>query len=226
MLSNESMQIIEASRGRGWVLEPDAKRLFSLEGLPVPRFALAHTAEEALDEAAKIGFPVVAKVVSPEVLHKSDVGGVMANIKTGEELRGAFQRFSGLKGFEGMLVEERVSGIELIVGGSVDFQFGPVILLGLGGTAVEVYKDTSIRLAPLRPGDVQAMVAQLTAHPLLEGYRGADPIDMGSLTRLLVRFSEVVMDLEDLIESIDLNPVMCKGERCIIADARIMLAKG
>jgi len=105
----------------------------------------------------------------------------------------------------------------------VDYQFGPVILLGLGGTGVEIYRDTSLRMAPLKPRDVEAMVQGLKAHQLLEGYRGSEPINLPELNGLLVRFSRLVMTLEGLVESIDLNPVMCTPQRCLIADARIML---
>ncbi len=165
-------------------------------------------------------------MVSPRVIHKSDVGGVIVNIGSDEELGAAFSRFSALDGLTACYVEEMLSGgIELIVGATIDYQFGPVILLGLGGTSVEIYKDTALRLAPLSPKDVLSMVAQLKAHPLLEGYRGAEPVDMGELTRVSVLFSNLVMEMEGQIESIDLNPVLCKGSRCTIADARIMLAK-
>ncbi len=226
MMRQETRTCLEASKARGWVLEPDAKTLLREEGLPVPRFGTATNREEALARAHDIGYPVVAKVVSPLVIHKSDVGGVAVNIRSDEQLDAAFSRFARLDGFEAMLVEEMMPGcVELIVGATIDLQFGPVILLGLGGTSVEIYKDTALRLAPLQEKDVLAMVRQLKAHPLLEGYRGGEPIDMTELTRLLVRFSQLVMELEELIESIDLNPVLCKGSQCVIADARIMLAK-
>ncbi len=226
MLRQETKACLEASKARGWVLEPDAKTILRDEGLPLPRFAKAANREEALAGAREIGYPAVAKVVSPLVIHKSDVGGVAVNIRSDAELDAAFSRLSKLDGFEAMLVEEMVSGsVELIVGASVDLQFGPVILLGLGGTSVEIYKDTALRLAPLQEKDVLAMVGKLKAHPLLEGYRGAEPIDMAELTRVLVLFSRFVMDAEEWIESIDLNPVLCKSSRCVIADARIMLAR-
>jgi acetate---CoA ligase (ADP-forming) subunit beta len=227
MLKADILDIIEGAKGIGWVLEPEAKKLLSLQGLPVPRFLWAKTREEAMNAAGNVGgYPVVAKVVSPKVIHKSDVGGVVVNIADDEELNQAFSRLSGLEEFQGVIVEEMLPrGIELIVGASQDFQFGPIILLGLGGTSVEIYKDTAMRLAPLGEKDVQSMVRQLTAHPLLEGYRGADPIDMAELTRVLMNFSELIMEMEGLFESADLNPVICNKDRCVIADARIILTK-
>jgi acyl-CoA synthetase (NDP forming) len=122
-----------------------------------------------------------------------------------------------------VLVEEMISGVELMVGAKIDYQFGPIILLGMGGTGVEIYRDIALRMAPLRPGDVESMIRGLKARPLLEGYRGSEPISLSELTRLVVTFSDLVMDLEDFIESIDLNPVMCSSTKCIVADARIML---
>lgn len=222
-MSPEIKDIISASKERGWVLEPEAKRLCSLAGLTVPRFTWATGIDEALRFAQGIGYPVVAKLVSPHMLHKSDVGGVVVNIDSNEKLREAFHRFSEFKGFAGMLVEEMLSGIELIAGAKVDYQFGPVILLGTGGTGVEIYRDITMRMAPLKEKDVESMVKALKAHQLLEGYRGSEPVNLKELTRLLVAFSDLVMDLEELIESIDLNPLLCTADRCVVADARIML---
>ena len=126
-------------------------------------------------------------------------------------------------GFAGMLVEEMISGIELIVGAKVDDQFGPVVLLGIGGTGVEIYKDVTLRMAPLAVKDIESMIRCLKAHSLLEGYRGSKPVNLEELNRLLKTFSDFVMDLENLIESVDLNPVICSPTRCVVADARIML---
>jgi acetate---CoA ligase (ADP-forming) subunit beta len=226
MLKKKIEKVLSASRANGWVLEPDAKGILKEKGLPVPAFRLAGSMPEARAKAREIGYPVVAKVVSPLILHKSDVGGVAVNIGSDEEIDAAYTRLAALDGFQGVLVEEMLPrGIELIVGATVDAQFGPVILLGLGGTSAEVYNDTALRLAPLEPGDVLSMIRQLKAHPLLEGYRGAEPVDAKELTRVIVLFSRLVMEMEGWIESIDLNPVVCTGSRCVIADARIMLAK-
>jgi len=223
MLTNEMLDVLTASKKEGWVLEPDAKRFFSLAGLDVPKFKWAKKPEEALRFAEEIGFPVVAKVVSYKILHKSDVGGVVTMIDDRQTLEDTFTHFSNVIGFEGVIVEEMVEGIELIVGAKVDHQFGPVILLGIGGTAAEIYRDTTLRMAPINQGDVESMVRGLKAHRLLEGYRGSQPINLEGLTRLMILFSNLVMDIETHIESIDLNPVICSPERCVVADARIML---
>jgi len=215
--------ILSASKDVGWVLEPQAKRLISMAGLNVPRFTMSITVEEAVRFAHKIGYPIVAKVVSPRIVHKSDRDGVAVGIESDGELTETFTRFSRIEGFTGVLVEEMMSGVELIVGAKIDYQFGPVILLGIGGTGVEIYRDITMRMAPLRKMDVESMVKGLRAGQLLEGYRGSEPINLSELTGLLVTFSDLVMDLEEFIESIDLNPVICTSTKCVVADARIML---
>ena len=219
----EIVQIIEHSHTNGWVLEPDAKHIFSLAGFDVPRYTLAETFDEAMHFAHEIGYPVVAKIVSPHILHKSDVGGVAVGIPDHERLAEVFQRFKGMDGFIGVLVEELVSGVELIIGSKIDFQFGPMILLGLGGTSVEIYKDVSLRMAPLSAHDASSMIKGLKAHRLLEGYRGAEPVDLGKLSDTLLSFSSLIIEIQDRIESIDINPLLCTSRRCVIADARIML---
>jgi succinyl-CoA synthetase beta subunit len=225
MLKKEFKAIIMTSKELGWVLEPDAKRLLSLSGIDVPKFLWAKNLEEAARFAGEIGYPIVAKLVSPKALHKSDVHGVVLGINSDEELSETFGRFSSFEGFAGMLVEEMISGVELIVGAKVDYQFGSVILLGMGGTAVEIYKDTTLRMAPLKEADIESMLKGLKAHELLKGYRGSQPVNLKELTRTLMAFSDLVMDLEGTFESIDLNPVMCSSTRCVVADARIILEK-
>ncbi len=223
MLTKEITAILSASRRQGWVLEPEAKRIFSLAGLDVPRFVWTTKVEEALRFAKEIGYPLVSKVVSPKILHKSDRNGVVVGIKGDKELAESFERFSQIESFAGILVEEMASGMEIIVGSKVDYQFGPVILLGMGGTGVEIYRDISLRMAPLSGVDIESMIHCLKAHRLLEGYRGSKPVHLSKLTELLITLSGLAMELEKLVESIDLNPVICSSTRCVIADARIIL---
>jgi succinyl-CoA synthetase beta subunit len=223
MLTPEMKDILSASKEIGWVLEPQAKRLLASTGLEVPRFISTSQIEEAIRFVKEIGYPVVAKVVSPKVIHKSDKSGVEGGIDNERKLRETFHRFSKFEGFTGMLVEETVSGIELIVGAKNDLQFGPVILFGMGGSWVEIYRDVILRLAPLNPKDIDLMIKCLKARPLLEGYRGSNSVNFKELSKLLMTFSDLVIDLEGHMESIDLNPVFCSSERCVVADARIML---
>jgi succinyl-CoA synthetase beta subunit len=223
MLTEDMRNIVNNAREAGWILEPAAKRLLSLAGLMVPDFTLAASAQEAVAAANKIGYPVVVKVVSAKILHKSEAGGVVVGVQSDSQLSNIYEKLSALDGFAGLLVEEMLPGIELIVGAKVDFQFGPVILLGIGGTGVEIYQDTAIRMAPLSEKDVPAMIAGLKGAELLSGFRGAEPVSVPALTRLMLAFSALALDLENDIESIDLNPVKCSGARCVVADARIML---
>jgi acyl-CoA synthetase (NDP forming) len=225
MLTQAMRKIIVDARQAGWILEPDAKRLLALAGLTLPDFVLAANAEEAVGAANRIGYPVVAKVVSAEIVHKSEVGGVVVGIEDDDRLLHTFETLSELEGFAGLLVEEMLAGSELIIGAKNDFQFGPVILLGIGGTGVEIYQDTVIRMAPIGETDVQEMLAGLKGAKLLTGYRGAEPIHIPSLTQLMSEFSALVMDLENDMESIDLNPVKCANKKCVVADARIMLQR-
>jgi len=225
MLTGEMKSILAAARHVGWVIEPDAKQIFSLAGLDVPRFRWVKDEKEVAQLGEEVGYPLVAKIVSPKVVHKSDVKGVVVGIKAQPELMEIYQRFSQVEAFDGMLIEEMVSGIEVIVGAKMDVQFGPIILFGMGGTSAEIYRDVSLRMAPLNSIDVASMVKCLKAHELLEGYRGSEAIHLGQLVKTMQIFSALVMDLQDDIESIDLNPVMCSSTRCVVADARIMLKK-
>lgn len=223
MLTDEMRQILRQAGPAGWVIEPLAKRFLQKAGLSVPKFTWARTLEEAIVYAQEIGWPVAAKVVSPAVVHKSDAGGVSVGLSGPEELAAAWRHFETLAEFDGALIEEMVAGVELIVGARYDLQFGPVVLAGLGGTAVEVYRDVALRMAPLTRDEARSMLLGLQGAELLRGHRGSEGVDLEAVAGLVADFSELIMDLGDRVESIDLNPVMCTAEGCAIADARIML---
>lgn len=223
MLKAEILDALSSSKPWGWVLEPDAKRILSLAGIQVPLFKWAQTLDEALQFAEDNEYPVVAKVVSPKVIHKTEVKGVVLGIHNKIALAETFHRLSSFDGARGILIEKPVQGIEMIIGAKIDFQFGPVILMGMGGTGVEIYKDTSLRMAPITSEDALSMLKGLKAHRLFEGYRGAEPINRDALTKMLMDFSNLVMALNEKVASIDLNPVFCSAESCVVGDARIML---
>lgn len=226
MLRDNIRKIFSEAKERGWVMEPQAKDLLCVAGMDVPRFLYTADIAEAVRFANEIKYPVVGKVVSPDVIHKSDASGVALGIPDDKRLEEVFAKMVKIKGFQGIIVEEALKGIELIIGMKMDKQFGPVILLGMGGTAVEIYKDVTLRMAPLREHDPASMMMCLTAKPLLEGYRGADGVNINELKKMLLAFSSLVMEFEkEEVESIDLNPVICNTARCVVADARIMLAK-
>ena len=224
MLKTAICKALNSATESGWVLEPDAKHLLRTAGLKVPAFKVCPEVSEAVAWAGKIGYPVAAKVVSPKAMHKSELKGVVVGIGDDDALREAYKHFRRIDGFCGMLVESIAAGVEVIVGAKIDYQFGPVILLGMGGTAVEIYQDTAIRMAPLIERDVWSMVGSLKARRLLEGYRGSEAVSMEALVETMLTFSDLVLTLGERFESIDLNPVMCSAEDCIIVDARIVLA--
>jgi succinyl-CoA synthetase beta subunit len=204
-------------------MEPNAKELLRNYGLPTTRFFWAKSPEDCLRGAKEVGYPLVAKVVSPDILHKSDVGGVVVGVEDRHELEEVYQRMSGLKGFQGLLLDQRVQGIEMIVGAKEDPQFGTVVVAGIGGTSVEVYKDVSIRMAPVSFAEAMDAIGSIKGRKLLEGYRGKEPVNIEKLAGLIVAFSEMAFDLRNEVESIDLNPVLCNRENALIADARFML---
>lgn len=225
MLTQEMVDILLSSDAAGWVMEPQAKQFLALGGIPVPRFLWTREREEAVAFARAIGYPVVVKVVSPKIVHKSDVGGVIVGISDDKALGAAFNRMKEIDGFSGIIVDEAVKGVELIVGAKIDEQFGPIVLLGIGGTTTEIYRDVGLGMAPLCELDVERMLEHLKAAPLLYGFRGSEPVDVEALKETVIRFSNLVMDLGNIIESIDLNPVICAANECVVADARIMLKR-
>ena len=226
MLNAQGKKILEQGKSRGWILEPEAKTLLRIYNFAVPAFIWTSDLNEAEAFAAQQGFPLVMKVVSADIVHKSDSGGVALGIDSLEKLREQFERFRGFQGFEGVLLEETVRGsAEVIIGSKTDAQFGPVVLLGIGGTGVEIYQDTVLRMAPLTERDVGFMLDSLKGKALLTGFRGSTGINVAYLSQMLVRFSNLVMELK-AIESIDLNPVICSRERAVIADARFLFESG
>ena len=223
MSAQKQADFFEKWRETGWIPEPDTLKILKQAGLQVVDHCRASSVEEAKQFARDRGFPLVAKIISPAIMHKSDVGGVATGVESEEELALYFERFSQMEGFTGMLVAEMVSGLELIVGAKMDRQFGPVILLGIGGTGVEIYRDVVIRMAPLTREDVEAMAAGLEGASLLRGFRQKPPISMDDLSAALLDFSDLVMKHRNEIESADINPLICSTEKCLVADARIVL---
>jgi succinyl-CoA synthetase beta subunit len=225
MLDQKIEQIIGRSRLQGWVLEPDAKKIMTIAGMDVPEGVVTDDPSIAVAFMQKMAAPVVVKAVSADIVHKTEHRAVVTGIDDPKILESQMKRLMSLPGCNAVLIEEMVSGIEVIIGAKNDYQFGPVIVFGTGGTGVEIYNDTAIRMAPLKSGDVLSMVNSLKARQMISGYRGMPGVNMQVLTSLMVRFSNLVMGLESEMESIDLNPVICTADRCVIADARLLLAK-
>ncbi len=218
--------------GRFKLLEHEAYEALRAYGLPVPKAGLARNSEEAVQISEEIGYPVVLKVVSPDIVHKSDVGGVVVGLNNQSEVRDAFNRIFKNVGEKapnarvyGILVQEMVpNGLEVIVGSTRDPTFGPLILFGLGGIFVEVLRDVSFRIVPLTRYDAETMIGEIKSAKLLEGYRGQPPRDKAALTDILLKLSKFVESVSE-VKDVDLNPIMLYevGKGAKIADARIIL---
>jgi len=218
------------TENRTYLLEHESKTIIQTYKLPVTQFKIAETEDEAVKAADTIGYPVVLKILSPDVIHKSDVGGVIVNVKDADAVREGYQsiisnvkKHVGKARIRGIFVEEFApAGVEVIIGAIKDPQFGPALMFGLGGIFVEVLKDVSFRVAPITKYDAQEMLQEIKGYPILTGVRGQEPRDTGALVDILLKVSKLVIDYP-AINQLDLNPVFSysKGAKCV--DARIIL---
>ncbi|MEJ2242670.1 MAG: acetate--CoA ligase family protein [Candidatus Bathyarchaeota archaeon] len=219
-----------SSQERSFLLEQEAKTVCKEYGIPITEMRIANSAEEAIIYSKEIGYPVVLKIISPDVLHKIDVGGVVLDIDNEEEaITGYNQIIENVKihkpsaKIEGILVQEMAPpSTEIIIGGIKDPQFGPTIMFGLGGTFVEVMKDVSFRIAPINKEDAQEMITEIKAYPILKGYRGQSPRDIDAIIEILLNTSRLVIENQN-IKELDLNPVMVYSKGAKTVDARIIL---
>jgi 3-hydroxypropionyl-CoA synthetase (ADP-forming) len=200
-------------------------------GFLAPRSESASTADEAADKASSIGFPVVMKVASPDILHKTDVGGVELNLRSEPEVRAAFARMMAsvkksapAARVHGVTVEETVrEGVEIIIGLNNDAQFGPTIMFGLGGVLTEILHDVSFRVLPITRADAEAMIDEIKGKAILDGYRGQPPVSREMLANLLLNAARMGMVLADRLESVDFNPIVVWGGEHRVLDAKILL---
>ena len=212
------------------ITEETAKGILSEYDISVPEFALVKDVDSAVTEARRLGFPLVAKIVSPQILHKTDVGGVKIGLKDEESVRAAFNdmydRLSKDYDVKGVLLEKMVpKGVEMIVGLQNDPQFGPVMMVGLGGIFTELFKDVSFRVLPLTKEDALEMIEELQGKMLLKGYRGSEPINMEILTSALLNIGKLGYDISPYYDSIDFNPVIVYPDSYYVADAKIILSE-
>jgi acetyltransferase len=219
---------IKAS-GRVLLTEVEAKEVLHMAKIPVTRMFFADTAQEAVKAANEIGFPIVLKLHSSTITHKSDVGGVKLNLKNDQDIQKAFMEIKNAvseKDFEGVSVQPMITdkGYELILGSSQDPQFGPVILTGLGGVLVEVFKDTVLALPPLSIEAAEHLIQKTKIYTALKGYRGKPTTQLAKLYEAIARFSELVSKIPDIEES-DINPLCLSDKQLIALDARIVLKK-
>jgi len=212
--------------------EVEAKDLLQKTGVPVVETRLATTRQQAAIFARSMGFPVALKIVSPDISHKSDVGGVKLGLVNqyqvkrafGEMLQSVHLKIPAAR-LQGVAVQKMAPpGIELIIGMSRDPQFGPVIMFGLGGIFVEIFKDVSFRLVPLSRRDASEMVREIKGLPLLQGYRGRGPVDLAVVEDLILQISDYVQN-NPQVKEIDLNPVLAYQHSLLAVDARIVMEK-
>ena len=212
------------------LLEPEAKAICMEYGISVPKFNVAKSEKEAVEFAEKTGFPVVLKIVSPDIIHKSDAGGVKVNLKTAVEVKAAYKtilenakKYNAKAAIVGVLVQEMApQSTEVIIGSVKDPTFGQTVMFGLGGIFVEMLKDVTFKVAPLSEQDANDMITELKAYPLLKGYRNSPPVDTKAIVSVLLSVSKLVMDHPE-IKELDLNPVLAYEKGVKTVDARIIL---
>jgi acetyl-CoA synthetase (ADP-forming) len=218
------------SEKRTSLLEPEAEAVCMKYGISVTNFKLAKNEAEAVKFAEQIGYPVVLKIVSPDVIHKSDVGGVVVDLKTAKDVREAYKRIlrnvkkhNANAKIIGVLVQEMApSSTEVIVGAIKDPQFGATVMFGLGGIFVEVLKDVTFRVAPITEEEACEMITEVKAYPLLKGYRNSPPADIGAIVKILLNTSRLAMEHQE-IKELDLNPILVYEKGAKTVDARIIL---
>ncbi len=217
--------------GRTILTEFEAKNILAAYGIPTVQTEVARSAEEAVGLAERMGYPAVLKLDSETITHKTDVGGVRLNLQNADEVRQAFEEMRSSvhenfrpEDFGGAAVQPMVSldGHELIIGSSLDPQFGPVLLFGSGGSLVEVYRDRALALPPLTTTLARRMMERTRVFEALGGVRGQAPVDVGALEKLLVRFSSLVVE-QPWIKELDINPLLASPERLVALDARVVL---
>ncbi|BAH75495.1 MULTISPECIES: acetate--CoA ligase alpha subunit [Solidesulfovibrio] len=220
------------SKGATEVVEFQAQEVLRAYNLPTPNTGLARSSDEAVAAADKIGYPVVLKIASPQISHKSDVGGVKVNLADAEAVRNAFfditaraQRMRPEAYIAGCLVQEMApKGCkEIIIGFKRDDQFGPLLMFGLGGIYVEILKDIAFRLAPLGRDDAKGIIREIKSYMLLKGVRGEQPVNFQAIEDILITMSELALDFPEIVEA-EFNPVLVNAEKAVVADVRITLS--
>ena len=218
------------SEGRTLLTEVEAKDLLKQAGIGVVDTRLAGSREEAVAISKEFGFPVALKIASSDVVHKSDAGGVKLALETEEQAGKAYDEIMEAIGeafpdakIQGVSVQKMARpGVEIIVGMSKDAQFGPVLMFGLGGILVEILKDVSFRIVPLVKRDAAEMIREIKGYPLLEGYRGQEPVDVANLENLILKVSDFIEKTPD-IKELDLNPIFGYKDGAVAVDARVVL---
>lgn len=221
------------SEGRTVLTEIESKEFLKQAGINIIDTKLATSREEAISVSRQFGFPVGLKIASPDIVHKSDAGGVKLGLKTAKQVSKAYedileairQKHPQAR-IQGVSVQKMARpGVEVIIGMSKDDQFGPVLMFGLGGILVEVLKDVSFRIVPLAKRDAAEMLREIKGYPLLEGYRGQEAVDVSHLEELLIKVSDFVEQNPE-VKELDLNPIFAYSDGAVAVDARVILEEG
>jgi len=218
---------------RSILTEFESKRILKQAGISVVETRLAKTQKEAISFSQKMGFPVALKINSPDIVHKSDSGGVKLSLNSAAEVKKAYDEIlRKIKkqypqaAVHGVSVQKMLQpGTEVIIGTSKDPQFGPVIMFGLGGIFVEILKDVSFRVIPVKRKDAQEMIEEIKGLPLLQGYRGKEPVSLPALVEMILKISNFIKE-NPQIKELDLNPIFAYRNKVVAVDARIVLEKG
>jgi acyl-CoA synthetase (NDP forming) len=217
--------------GKSVLTMEESRKIIELSGIPINKSGLATSGGEAVKLANEIGYPIVMKIISPQIIHKTDVGGVKVNITSEDEVIKYYNEIViNVKekvpnaDIKGVLLEEMVHGPEFIVGTTVDPQFGHIIMFGIGGIFVEIYKDVSFRLVPINQGDAEDMLNEIKGKPLLDGVRGFPKANREQLVNILLRVSDLVSS-NPIIQEMDINPLIATEKGIVAVDAKIILSQ-
>ena len=233
MSAKVSQAIIKKAQaeGRSSLLEPEAKAICVEYSIPTPGFKVATSSASAAALAGELGYPIVLKIVSPDVVHKTEAGGVVIGLSSSEAVESAYLRI--MESVRAHKPDARIVGVlvqkmapestEVIVGSVNDPQFGPTIVFGLGGVFVEILKDVSFRITPLEERDARDMIREIKGYPVLDGYRGSPAADQDAIVRILLSASRLVTE-NPQIGQMDLNPIMVYERGALVADARMLLS--
>jgi acyl-CoA synthetase (NDP forming) len=214
---------IEKNRGKTFFLEHEVKGLLKEIGFSVPKgIFINKDMADRIPAIIDIPYPLVAKVSSSKIVSKNEVNGIRIGLKNENELKKAVLELLQIKDAEGVLIEEMaVPGLEVIIGGTIDEQFGPIVMFGLGGISVELFRDVAFALAPVKNEEALWLVKQVKGYRLLEGYRGKPPVDIDILVKMIVEVSEMIAT--GLIKEVDLNPVSLYPEGAMVLDAKMLV---
>lgn len=226
-----NLGIIELARKEKRNLtQAEAYELLAEYGIPVPKYLIAHTPKEATKVSNKLGFPLVMKIISPDVMHKTDIGGIEMDVSNSIEVKKNFLNIicrvkekkpdAKIKGV--LLYKQAPAGIEVIIGMNRDPQFGPTIMFGLGGILTEILEDVSFRVCPVNKADISEMINEIKGKKLLTGYRGKPNCDINTIRHIIMRVCRLSLDYPDIM-GIDLNPIIIYAKSALVVDSKVFL---